>query len=129
MVNEFIQSVFSNNEELGFLPFRIDQNTGLRNISKAYMKKATPHTLLYDIEDTSLTFVPSKNDPHVYQLNFKIDCLCETQVSVWFGAREIREDHEGLNTVININSLISKEFVGHGGQLGFQKFIFNKGND
>lgn len=129
MVNDFIQSVFQNNEELGFLPFRIDQNTGLRNISKAFMKKATPHTLHYDVDDTSFTFEPSQQDPNVYNLNFKIDCLCETQVSIWFGAREIRQDHEGLNTVMNISSVVSKEYVGHGGELGFQKFVFYQGHD
>jgi len=48
----FIQQVFRNNEELGFIPLRTD-GLGVRPRIRAGIKKATPTELSFDINEKS----------------------------------------------------------------------------
>jgi hypothetical protein len=97
----FIQSVFRNNEELGFIPLRGD-GLGVRPRIRAGIKKATPAELSFDINESTFELHPNPKYPNLKSLTFSLDTNCDINVTLYQFCTEYRESEENKNRVKEI---------------------------
>ena len=97
----FIQSVFRNNEELGFIPLRGD-GLGARPRIRAGIKKATPVELNFDINEKSIKFNDNPNYESIKSITFTLDTKVDINVTIYHFAEEIRENDALRNHVSKI---------------------------
>lgn len=98
--NNFIQNVFRQNEELGFIPLRLLGN-GTREVQKANMNKAKAVELPFDIKEGSIGLFSDKKGltsiTFDYQSSSSVDC------KIYFGAKEKRSEDD-YNLVLQTRS-------------------------
>lgn len=101
-INQFVQSVFQDNEDLGFFPFRVD-GRGNRIVNKAYIKKAKPKTLPFDVMDNGCLLLQSESNKDLFMVDLKFDTSSPTKMEIYFKAKEVRSN-DSKNNVKKISS-------------------------
>lgn len=105
-VSHFVQSLFDDNANLGYMPLTLNLE-GQSVVKKAFIKKAKPRTLPFDVLDQSFKMARSSGDNNLYALTFRFDATTPLIIEVFFKSKEQRTEN-GTNVFLSLTGSHSK---------------------